>query len=90
VYDPVAMEECKKLFGSKIEYASDQYDALTAVDAMVLVTEWSEFRLPDFARMASVMKSNVIFDGRNIYDPIEMKELGITYYSIGRPIVNGK
>jgi UDPglucose 6-dehydrogenase len=87
-YDPVAMTEAKKKLGNKIIFAKDQYEALIDVDALVLVTEWSEFRLPNFNVMAKLMKSKIIFDGRNIFDPIEMLELGFTYYSIGRkPII---
>jgi UDPglucose 6-dehydrogenase len=84
VYDPVAMLECKKKIGDKIEYAKDQYEVLIDADALILVTEWSEFRLPNFTVMARLMKSKVIFDGRNIFDPAEMDELGYIYYSIGR------
>ena len=76
-YDPAAMNEAKKLLGNKIEYATDPYEALTDADAMALMTEWSEFHLPDFNRMADLMKGKVIFDGRNIYDPAELKKHGI-------------
>ena len=61
-----------------------QYEALIDADAMVLMTEWSEFHLPDFTRMSGLMKSKVIFDGRNIYDPAELKRLGYVYFGIGR------
>jgi UDPglucose 6-dehydrogenase len=84
VYDPVATSECKKKIGDKVFYAKDQYEVLIDVDALILVTEWSEFRLPNFSVMSKLMKSKVIFDGRNIFDPAEMQELGYTYYSIGR------
>ena len=83
-YDPAAINETKKLLGNKIEYAVDQYEALLNVDAFVLMTEWSEFHLPDFNRMAGLMKGNVIFDGRNIYDPAQLRKLGFTYFGIGR------
>jgi len=83
-YDPAAIVETKKLLGNKIEYASDQYEALKNVDAFVLMTEWSEFHLPDFNRMAGLMKDKVIFDGRNIYDPSQLRKLGFTYFGIGR------
>ena len=83
-YDPAAMNEARKLLNNSIEYAADQYEALIDADAMVLVTEWSEFHLPDFIKMANIMKSKVIFDGRNIYDPEELKRLGFKYFGIGR------
>jgi len=84
VYDPAALGETRKLMGKRITYAADPYDALTGADAMVLMTEWSEFHLPDFDRMAGIMKGKVIFDGRNIYDPLHIRELGFKYYGIGR------
>lgn len=87
VYDPVAMEECKHKIGNIVTYAKDQYEALLDADALVLVTEWSEFRLPNYNMMSKIMKNKVIFDGRNIYDPSEMQELGYTYYSIGRKAI---
>jgi UDPglucose 6-dehydrogenase len=83
-YDPEAMEETKKLTGLKMIYASDPYDAVRGVDAMVLMTEWAEFHLPDFDRMAELMNSKVIFDGRNIYDPADLRGKGFTYFGIGR------
>ena len=83
-YDPEAMDETKKLTGLKIIYASDPYDAVKGVDAMVMMTEWAEFHLPDFDRMAELMKSKVIFDGRNIYDPADLRGKGFTYFGIGR------
>ncbi|HOK99425.1 MAG TPA: UDP-glucose/GDP-mannose dehydrogenase family protein [Bacteroidales bacterium] len=87
VYDPVAMNEAKRKLGDSVIYAKDQYEALIDADAMVLVTEWPEFRLPNYNVMERLMRSKVIFDGRNIYDPNEMKELGFSYYSIGRKSV---
>jgi len=87
-YDPVAMEEGKKHFGDKVTCTKDQYEALIDADALVLVTEWTEFRLPNFMVMAKLMKNKVIFDGRNIYDPSELVEYGYSYYSIGRkPVI---
>lgn len=86
-YDPVAAEECHRKIGDTISYAKDQYEALIDADALLIVTEWSEFRLPNFKVMEKLMKEKLIFDGRNIYDLYEMKELGYTYYSIGREIV---
>jgi UDPglucose 6-dehydrogenase len=84
VYDPAAIEETRKKLGSRIKYAGDPYEALEGTDAMVLMTEWSEFHLPDFKRMAKIMKGKVIFDGRNIYDPAEIRKLGFRYFGIGR------
>jgi UDPglucose 6-dehydrogenase len=83
-YDPVAKEEGKRILGDKITYAKDEYDACIDADALILVTEWAEFRIPNFRVMEKLMKNKVIFDGRNIYDPEEMKEYGYSYYSIGR------
>jgi UDPglucose 6-dehydrogenase len=83
-YDPAAIIETKKLLGNRIEYTSDQYEALVNVDAVALMTEWSEFHLPDFNRMAELMKGKIIFDGRNIYNPSDIKKLGFTYFGIGR------
>lgn len=83
-YDPAAMTETKKLLGTTIGYAADPYEALSGADAMVLMTEWSEFHLPDFLKMAEVMKGKVIFDGRNIFDPAEIRRNGFEYFGIGR------
>lgn len=84
VHDPAAMGEIKRILGSAVKYYKDNYDALTGADALVIVTEWNEFRRPDFERMKAAMKQPVIFDGRNIYDPSRLTELGFTYYGIGR------
>ena len=84
VYDPVAMNGAKALLGKKVEYFDNNYDALKGADALVVVTEWNEFRRPDFAKMKSLMKCPVIFDGRNIYDPKTMKEQGFECFGIGR------
>lgn len=83
-YDPVAMEEAKKQIKKPVHYAEDPYDAVKGVDALALMTEWPEFHLPDFSRLSALMKGRVIFDGRNIYDPEELKEKGFAYYGIGR------
>lgn len=83
-YDPVAMEEARKILGDGIGYASDAYDACIDADALVIVTEWPEFRTPNFRVIEKLLKSKTIFDGRNIYDPEEMQELKFDYYSIGR------
>jgi len=82
-YDPEANGEAKKIFGERIHYAKRNYDALRGADALIVVTEWNEFRRPNFQRIKELLKSPVVFDGRNIYDPAEMRKMGITYYSIG-------
>jgi len=83
VYDPAAMDEAKKVLGDKIEYASDQFDTLIDADCLVVPTEWSEFRFPNFNVIKKLMKEPVIFDGRNIYDQNEMEEKDIKYFCIG-------
>jgi len=83
-YDPAAMNEAKKLLNDEIQFVSDQYEALESVDALALMTEWAEFHLPDFSKMNDLMRGKVIFDGRNIYDPAEIKRHGFVYFGIGR------
>jgi UDPglucose 6-dehydrogenase len=83
-YDPAAMEETRKQINNRIYYAEDPYDALKGADALALMTEWAEFHLPDFGRMSELMKGKVIFDGRNIYDPAELRMNGFVYFGIGR------
>lgn len=83
-YDPEALAEARKIFGSRIRYERRNYDALKGADGLLVTTEWNEFRRPNFAHMKELMKSPVIFDGRNIYEPGELRKLGFTYYSIGR------
>lgn len=86
-YDPEAMQNVKALLGDSIEYAQSQYQALEGVDALIIATEWSEFRTPDFERMNEILMENkIIFDGRNLFDVQKMKELGYYYESIGRAI----
>jgi UDPglucose 6-dehydrogenase len=82
-YDPVAIHEAKKIIGEQINYVTKPDTALVDADALIIATEWPEFRSPDFNVMKKLMKGNAIFDGRNIYDPVEMKELGFDYYCIG-------
>jgi UDPglucose 6-dehydrogenase len=84
-YDPVAQEQARNIFGDTIVYCKKNYDCLDQADALVLVTEWDEFRRPDWDKMKELMKSTVIFDGRNIFDPVRIRDKGFTYYSIGRP-----
>lgn len=83
-HDPEAIEEAKKIFGNRIEYYKIPYDALAGADALVIITEWSEFRRPNFERIKKLLNQPIVFDGRNIYDPKRMKEMGFDYYSIGR------
>jgi len=88
-YDPVSMDETQRRIGNVISFAKDPFDALIDADALLIVTEWSEFRSPNFSIMEKLMKNKLIFDGRNIFEPTEMNELKWTYYSIGRkPILN--
>jgi UDPglucose 6-dehydrogenase len=82
-YDPVAMEEAKHQLHDTIAYAKDQYDALLDADALLLITEWPEFRMPNFDVVKKLLKGHVIFDGRNQYDRHELREMGFTYYGIG-------
>ncbi len=82
-YDPVAMEESQRRIGDVIEYAKDQYEALIDADALLIVTEWPEFRFPNFNVVKKLLKAPLIFDGRNVYDPDEMKESGFDYFCIG-------
>lgn len=86
-HDPEAMENVKKIMGEKISYYSNPYDAAEGADAILIATEWPEFRAPDFEKLSSLMKNKVIFDGRNLYDVNTMKDLGFTYTSIGRKSV---
>ena len=84
VHDPIAMTRARSYFQQRVDYVDKALDTLKGADALVIVTEWNEFRTPDFAVMKANMKKPVIFDGRNIYDPKELKALGFTYYGIGR------
>jgi UDPglucose 6-dehydrogenase len=84
VHDPEALNEARRVFGERVRYHRVNYDALDGADALLIVTEWNEFRRPDFQRMRQLMRRPVLFDGRNIYDPSEMRELGFVYYSVGR------
>ena len=83
-YDPEAMNNIKELLGNKINYAEHQYEALAGADALVIATEWSEFRTPDFNNIVSLLKNKVIFDGRNLFDLGKMEEMGFHYESVGR------
>ncbi|MEZ4909342.1 MAG: UDP-glucose/GDP-mannose dehydrogenase family protein [Saprospiraceae bacterium] len=83
-YDPEAMENVRQVFGDKIQFVNNEYEAVENVDALAIITEWNEFRTPDLARLKSMMTSPVIFDGRNIYDVNTMRDQGFYYDSIGR------
>ena len=83
VYDPIATDECKRIIGDKVIYSKDKYDATVDADALMLVTEWKEFRMPSWSVLKKSMNDNVILDGRNIYDNKEMIDNGFVYYKIG-------
>ena len=86
-FDPEAMANVKKLLGDTIEFSNDQYETLNGADALIIATEWSVFRTPDFEKMNGLMKAKVIFDGRNLYDLQRMNDLGYYYNSVGRDVV---
>ena len=86
-HDPVAMDEARHRMADRIEYAESNYDALDGADALCVVTDWNEYRHPNFERMKSMLKRPVVIDGRNLYDPAKMQKLGFTYMSIGRGTV---
>ena len=86
-HDPVAIKEAKKIFGDRIEYSANLYEILQGADALAIVTEWNEYRNPDFDKIRSSLRNPVIFDGRNLYEPNRMRDAGYEYYPIGR---NGK
>lgn len=90
VFDPEAMDNVKAIFGDKLRYAENQYDALTGASALLVVTEWSEFRNPDFDKIANALVHPCIFDGRNVYSLDKMAELGFYYESIGRKTINAR
>jgi UDPglucose 6-dehydrogenase len=83
-YDPEATKAAKGLFGTRVSFAPTNYDALKGADGLAIVTEWNEFRRPDFSRMRTLMRSPIVFDGRNLFTPDQMKQNGFTYHSIGR------
>ena len=84
VFDPVAMKECQRRLGDKVEYAKDMYDAVLDADAMLLLTEWKQFRLPSWGVMKKTMRNALVIDGRNIYDKEELEEYGFEYHCIGK------
>lgn len=83
-YDPASMEKVNRILGDRIIFSMNQYDAVTGVDALLIITEWAEFRLPNFKTLGRLMKHKIIFDGRNILEPSELADSGFFYYSIGR------
>ena len=85
VFDPEAMDNVKTLFGKKLEYGDNQYDILKGADALAIITEWSVFRTPDYIQMKSLLRHPAVFDGRNVFVPERMLQLGFDYFSIGRP-----
>ncbi|MFT4733515.1 MAG: UDPglucose 6-dehydrogenase [Algoriphagus sp.] len=87
VFDPEAMENIKREIGRKVKYAKSMYDALEGADALMIMTEWPEFRSPDFEKMGTALKNKVIFDGRNLYDLENLRSKGFTYHSVGRKSV---
>jgi UDPglucose 6-dehydrogenase len=88
-FDPEAMPNVKREFTGELAFAENQYEALKDADALVICTEWNEFRTPDFGKMARLLKEKIIFDGRNLYDTAQMKQSGFYYESIGRPLAHG-
>ena len=84
VYDPIAMKECKRRVGDKVVYATDMYDAVLDADALLVVTEWKEFRMPSWGVLKKTMKQPLVIDGRNIYDKNELQEIGVEYTCIGK------
>jgi UDPglucose 6-dehydrogenase len=87
-FDPEAMNNVKNIMGDRISFADTQYDCLENADALIIATEWNEFRTPDFEKMTGLLKDAVIFDGRNLFDVESMEKKGFHYESIGRPLVN--
>ncbi|MEX1276739.1 MAG: UDP binding domain-containing protein, partial [Bacteroidota bacterium] len=84
IHDPIALPAVRKQLGSTVDYFENAYEALKGAEAWMVVTEWNEFRRPDFDRILKLMKQPVLFDGRNIYDAKEMRDRGFSYYGIGR------
>lgn len=89
-FDPEAMNNVKQLLGEKIRYGANQYETLTGSDALIIATEWNEFRTPDFGKISARLKNKAIFDGRNLFDLETMRQLGFYYKSVGRQEINGE
>jgi UDPglucose 6-dehydrogenase len=83
-YDPEAIKVARAIFGTRVDFKEKSYEALAGADALAIVTEWHEFREPDWTRIKKMLKAPVVFDGRNIYNPEQLRGLGFTYYSMGR------
>lgn len=90
VHDPEALREARRCFDDRVSYHAINYEALEGADALLILTEWNEFRRPDFARMKKLLKQPIVFDGRNLYEPEDMRALGFVYHSIGRPAGDAK
>ncbi|MHC5542668.1 UDP binding domain-containing protein, partial [Singulisphaera rosea] len=88
VHDPVAIDNVREIYGDRLTYCDRPYGALEQADALAIVTEWNEFRNPDFEVLARLLREPVIFDGRNLYDPAKLAALGFTYQGIGRAKVS--
>jgi UDPglucose 6-dehydrogenase len=84
-HDPVAIHEAKRRLGDRVQFVESYYDAVDDADALAIVTDWNEYRHPDFARIKQALRRPILIDGRNLYDPAKMMELGFLYDSIGRP-----
>ena len=87
VFDPEAMKNTEAIYGTKISFAKNQYDSLKNADALIIATEWNEFRTPDFEKISAALKSKAIFDGRNLFENSQMENLGFHYESVGRKAV---
>ena len=85
-YDPIAMDEARRIFGTaaSLRYAISPFDAVDGADALVIVTEWKEFRSPDFGELKRRLRQPLVFDGRNLYDPAQVRAAGLEYFGIGR------
>ena len=84
MFDPIAMAECRRRIGDVVAYAKDMYEAVLDADALLMLTEWKQFRMPSWAVLKKTMKTPLVIDGRNIYDSKELDENGFTYYCIGQ------
>jgi UDPglucose 6-dehydrogenase len=88
VYDPAAMDECKRRVGDVVLYSKDMYDAVSDADAVLLITEWKQFRMPDWIKMKKIMKRAIVIDGRNIYNVNELLDAGFVYSCIGKNVMH--
>jgi UDPglucose 6-dehydrogenase len=91
-FDPVAMPECRRIYGERadLELCAGSSETLHGADALIIVTEWREFRSPDFDEIKAALSAPVIFDGRNLYDPAQMARVGFSYYAIGRGLTSNQ